>query len=103
MAGTLLSIKPVLSVSEGEVVVIGKARGSKNGYDMLDEFIDQNGGIDFGMPFCLGYTGTDNSLLNKYIEDSEKLWKGKTDTLPQTIIGSTIGVHAGPGAIAKGT
>ena len=99
-AGSLLSIKPVISIENGEVNVIGKARGSKNGYNMLTEFIDKKGAIDFNMPLSLGYTGHSDTLLQKYITDSGHLWKGQINELPITLIGSTIGTHAGPGAVA---
>lgn len=98
-AGTMLAIKPVISVIKGEVVILGKARGSKNGNNMLMQNVKESGGIDFSMPYCLGYTGLDDTLLQKYIRDSAVLWEGKTDNLPITTIGSTIGTHAGPGAI----
>lgn len=99
-AGTMLSIKPVISVVKGEVIVLGKARGSKNGNNLLIENVRVSGGIDFSMPYCLGYSGLDDILLQKYIKDSAALWEGKTDKLPISTIGSTIGTHAGPGAIA---
>lgn len=98
-AGTMLAIKPVISIVKGEVVILGKARGSKNGNNMLMQNVKESGGIDFSMPYCLGYTGLDDTLLQKYIRDSAVLWEGKTDNLPITTIGSTIGTHAGPGAI----
>lgn len=99
IAGNLLSIKPVITVKEGEVAILGKARGSKNGNNMLIQEINKTNGIDFSLPFVLGYTGLDDSLLQKYIVDSEALWKGQVSDLPITTIGSTIGTHAGPGAI----
>lgn len=99
-AGGLLSIKPVVSIEEGEVAILGKARGSKHGHNMLDEMIEKKGGIDFNMPIMLGYTGMSDVLLEKYIEDNTRLWKGYTDKLPKGIVGGTIGTHAGPGAIA---
>jgi len=52
------------------------------------------------MPFALAYSGLDDALLRKYIADSASLYEGKTDHLPVYIIGSTIGTHAGPGAVA---
>lgn len=98
-AGTMLAIKPVISIVKGEVVILGKARGSKNGNNMLMQNVKESGGIDFSMPYCLGYTGLDDTLLQKYIRDSAVLWERKTYNLPITTIGSTIGTHAGPGAI----
>ena len=35
LVGGLLAIKPVVAVQDGEVVVLGKARGSKNGNNLL--------------------------------------------------------------------
>ena len=100
LAGSLLSIKPVITVDEGEVAFLGKARGSKNGNNMLMNLVEQRGGIHFDMPFALAYTGLDDMLLQKYIADSAALYEGKTDHLPIHPIGSTIGTHVGPGAIA---
>lgn len=98
-AGTLLGIKPVIALEAGEVVILGKARGSKNGNNMLMKLVEQHG-IDFDRPFALAYSGLDDSLLRKYMADSAALYEGKADTLPVYTIGSTIGTHAGPGAIA---
>ena len=52
------------------------------------------------MPIMLGYTGLSDALLEKYIEDNARLWKGHLEELPKGIVGGTIGTHAGPGAIA---
>ena len=100
IAGTLLHIKPVISVEDGEIHVLGKARGSKQSDNMLTEFIGKTGGIDFSMPVMLAYSGTDDALLKGYIDNSRALWEGHLDDLPVTMIGSTISTHAGPGAIA---
>ncbi len=98
--GELLSIKPVVSVIKGEVKVIGKAIGSKKGNNLLNKLVNDCGGIDFDMPYTLGYSGLSDEFLQKYLKDSENLWKGKTDVIPSYMIGSTIGTHVGPGAIA---
>lgn len=100
LAGGLLSIKPVIAIEHGEVALLGKARGSRNGNNKLTELIQKEGRINFGMPYRLAYSGLDDTLLKKYVADNEKLYKGKTDSLPVSMIGSTIGTHVGPGAIA---
>lgn len=100
IAGSLLSIKPVINVVDGVINTLGKARGSKQGNNLLVKEIQQAGGIDFDMPVLLGYTGLSDALLKKYIEDSVYLWEDSLDSLQSTIIGSAIGVHAGPGAVA---
>jgi len=100
LAGTVLNIKPVLSVVDGEVLVLGKARGSKQGNNLLVQEIEKAGGVDFSRPVLLGYTGLSDALLLKYIEDSRFLWENGLDEIRYTTIGSVIGTHAGPGAVA---
>lgn len=99
LAGTLLGIKPVIAVEDGEIAILGKARGSKNGSNLLRQQAEQSG-IRFDLPFALAYSGLDDTMLRKYIADSAALYADKTDNLPVYSIGSTIGTHAGPGAIA---
>ena len=98
--GEMLSIKPVVSLERGEVVILGKAHGSKNGNNLLMKRIREVGGIDYDMPYFLGYTGLSDKLLQKYIKDSSVLWEGLVDELPISTVGGTIGTHVGPGAIA---
>lgn len=100
MVGGVLSIKPALAVEEGEVRVVGKARGSKKANNLLRELVQKCGGIDFDKPLALAYSGLSDELLKKYIADSAELWEGQTDKMPICTIGSAIGTHAGPGAIA---
>ena len=100
IAGSLLSIKPVVSVVDGEVALLGKARGSRQGNNLLVEKIHACGGIDFSLPILLGYTGLTDVFLKKYVEDSRALWENGTDRLDSTLIGGVIGTHAGPGAVA---
>ncbi len=97
-AGAVLSIKPVVAVEEGEVAMIGKARGSKQGNNLLRELVAKNG-IDFDKPLYLAYSGLSDALVKKYMDDSADLWEGH-NTPPYTTVGCTIGAHIGPGAVA---
>lgn len=98
-AGGVLNIKPVLTVQDGEPVVIGKARGSKQGNNLLAEKINSSGGIDFAMPILLGYSGLSDVFLRKYVEDSRALWEGHVESLASTLLCGVIGTHTGPGVI----
>lgn len=98
-AGTLLNIKPLVAIIDGEVKLVGKAKGAKNGYKLLNSMVEKCGGIDYDMPFTTAYTGLDDSILQQYLEDNSNLWKGKTDIVPQYLIGSTIGTHVGPSCV----
>lgn len=98
-AGSVLNIKPVLSLIDGEIKMLGKARGSKMGHNLLMEEIEKAGGVDFLKPVMLGYSGLSDALLLKYIEDSRHIWDGNLEKMRYTTIGSVIGTHVGPGAI----
>ena len=99
IAGGLLSIKPVVTLKEGEICILGKARGSKQANNYLASEITNAGGIDFEKPLLLGYTGLSDITLKKYVEDSAHLYRDRLDSLEYTTIGSVVGTHAGPGAI----
>jgi DegV family protein with EDD domain len=99
LAGGVLGIKPVVTTRDGELAVLGKARGSKKANNLLIEQIRKNG-VDFSMPLLLGYTGLSDDMLRQYIQDSQCLWKGHVTDLDCVQLGSVIGTHAGPGAVA---
>ena len=97
-AGGLLNIKPVALIEDGEIKVAGKARGSKLGNAVMLKQISGMGGIDFTKPFILGYTGVSDRLLKEFIDDNIEHFAG--NELNQSYVGSVVGTHAGPGAIA---
>ena len=99
-AGGMLNIKPVVTVQDGAVALIGKARGSRNGNNLLVEKVREAGGVDFERPVLLGYTGLSSALLEKYVDDSKALWADHVDKLDGCLLCSVIGTHAGPGAVA---
>lgn len=102
LAGGLLNIKPVISVNDGEIKLLGKARGVRQGNTLLNQEIAKAGGVDFSLPVMLGYTGTQEDQLQKYIQESNDLWAAYDGNLPVAVVGSVVGTHAGPGAVAVG-
>ena len=100
LAGGLLNIKPVICIENGEIKMLGKARGSRQANNLLVQEIGRAGGVDFTKPVLLGYTGLSDALLKKYISDSAALWEGNLKELRYEVVGSVVGTHAGPGAVA---
>lgn len=105
--GGLLSIKPVVGVVDGDVVVLGKARGSKASRNMVFEEIEKAGGVDLTRPIWVAYSGLSDKTGRKYIADSlaiamEKGLISDPDEveLPLTLVGAVIGTHVGPGGVA---
>ncbi len=99
LAGKVLSVKPVVTTENGVVKLLGQARGSKQGNNYLMRTIEENGGVDFSLPLCVGYTGNDRSLMDRYVEDCNRVWKGQIDEIPVATVGGAIGTHIGPGGI----
>lgn len=105
--GGLLSIKPVVGVVDGKVVVLGKARGSKASRSMVFEEIEKAGGIDFTRPVWVAYSGLSDKIGRKYIADSLAIAAdgGLIESpdaleLPLTLVGAVIGTHVGPDGVA---
>ncbi len=80
IAGGILNIKPVITIKDGTVVVLGKARGAKKANNLLVEQVTSNG-VQYDMPVLLGYTGVSDELLQNYIADSKALWEGHLEKL----------------------
>lgn len=99
-AGGILGIKPLVNIEDGVIGILGKARGQKQGATMLTNTIGEMGGIDEDMPYLLGYTGVEDTLLRDYITASFDFWGGFNESPRVTSIGSVVGTHAGPGAYA---
>lgn len=100
IAGGLLNIKPVVAVKDGLVAVVGKARGSKSGNNLLRKLIQESNGVDFERPYFAAYSGKSDELLQKYLKDSADLWQTEMQEMPIGTVGSVIGTHAGPNAVA---
>ena len=99
IAGALLSVKPILTVENKNLVLAGKARGFKKGNNLLREIAIDKGEFDGDKPFAVCYSGKSRELLDKYLEKYEEIFETKLDFIPVYQIGSSIGTHAGPNAV----
>ena len=98
IAGGLLAIKPIIGISsEGKIEVLGKARGNKAANAMMNKKALELD-IDFTKPVMVGYTGTEDTLLQKYLQESESFFEGHG--YDKSIVGAVVGTHAGPNAVA---
>lgn len=98
--GTLLAIKPIISVTEGEVRSINKAMGFKKGNKMVLELCSKSN-IDYKMPMLLGYSGNDMSNIDSFMAEVNASSIEREFTKEELCsMGSTIGTHIGPGAVA---
>ena len=92
--GTLLGIKPIISVQDGQVVCVHKMRGQKAGCAYVLERAGQEG-IDPALPVCFGH-----SHLPGAAEELRDMAGSLLDGCGQIhccSIGPVVGTHAGPG------
>lgn len=98
VVGGLLNIKPILHVDgNGEIQMLSTARGMKKAFATLTDLSEKEGGPDSEKPVMMGFTGSSDENMRKYLEENKAQW---TCDAGKTIIGSAIGVHVGPGAVA---
>ena len=95
IAGGLLSVKPIVTLEDGSIKMAGKARGNKQANAFMDGKVEELG-VDWDKPCMLGYTGTDDGLLQKY-RDQSAIWTGDVFS---TLVSGVVGTHVGPGAVA---
>lgn len=96
IAGSLLGIKPVITITDGKVGVAGKARGLPGAYVAIFKLMtEQEGGIAANTPCIIGYTGHRRTIEPFYRYVTEQMHLAAPQISP---IGTVIGTHAGPGA-----
>ena len=90
-AGAALGIKPAISVREGLVVNVGKARGTRQCQALLDQLSKESGEIDWSRPVATLFSASADALEQFLAEYPEY-------NAPRYGMGCTIGTHIGPGA-----
>jgi DegV family protein with EDD domain len=96
--GSLLNIKPILSISrEGEVFPIDKVRGKNKAIGRLFELIQQK--VPSGSPVSVGIMHADNLIEGeKLLKKVEELYDVREKVI--TTVGPVVGTHAGPKTVA---
>ena len=93
MAGEILGVRPIVTIKDGEVIVLGKARGRDKALNFMYDWLQKNP-IDSDWPICYGYTYPYETGVE--IRD---FFVGKgLPTADLTSIGVAIGTHGGPKA-----
>ena len=97
--GGLLSVKPLINISEGVLGMHGTARGMKGGYKALAKYVEEAGGIDYSLPFGLSYGGLTDDQVQAFLAACPQVFEGYEGEVPVSSMGTTIGTHAGPGSL----
>ena len=93
LLGSLLNVKPILQLKDGEVVPIGRARGRPQALSRLVELLERDGKVS-QLAIMHGAAPADAEHLRERVAAS---YPGLDILL--TEIGAVLGTHTGPGVI----
>ena len=93
LLGSLLNVKPILQLKDGEVVPLGRARGRPQALNRLVELIARDGQVS-QLAIMHGAARADAEQLRQRVASS---YPGLDILL--TEIGAVLGTHTGPGVI----
>ncbi len=94
LVGSLLNIKPLLTIREGSFIPAGKVRNRKKGIDKLAEFAETAGNIE---EMCILYSTTPDEA-HSLAERLDSIFP-KEKTLVSRL-GAGLAPHGGPGVLA---
>lgn len=98
LLGGLLNLKPILSLTNGEVGPLTKVRGKKKALDTIIEYFETDiKGKEDDFEYAIVHIVNDKEAVefkNKIIDKT-----GKDTSMETMAAGVTIGTHAGPGGI----
>ena len=92
--GTVLNIKPIITIDDGLVDAAGKARGTQKAFAWMEQRMEKTGQTLNGKRVSLGHTDSPEKL------EQLKEWLFGRWTPAETVvseIGTVVGTHAGPG------
>lgn len=99
LMGTLLNIKPVLSIDEGVIDVFKKVRGVTQALEVM-----RDGLVERTQPGKKTYVSLSHSYnepaLNQLRQLLEEVEDRDVHMIPSSIVGPVIGTYVGPGAVA---
>jgi DegV family protein with EDD domain len=99
LMGTLLNIKPVLSIEEGVIDVFKKVRGVTQALEVM-----RDGLVEHTQPGLKTHVSLSHSynepVLNQLRELLEAIPDRELRIIPTSIVGPVIGTYVGPGAVA---
>lgn len=94
--GTILNVKPILTIEDGVVDPLDKVRGTKKVIPKILELAQQRG-LDKGVKsLCVGHGGNPEGLED--LKDAIQK-EFAPEEIITTEIGCTIGTHTGPGVL----
>jgi DegV family protein with EDD domain len=97
MAGQLLNIKPILTITDGEVVPVKRVRGNRKA---MQEFVDEFTGETVDSPALkVGIAHADAPERAEALRKMVRAERPQAEIEVVTTLGAVVGTHAGPGTV----
>ena len=97
LIGSVIGIKPMITLVDGAIVPVGKARGHAGARTAMLRLMQESVEIDHTCPVYFGYSDSDTNCARFHALAAENMDIGAAQLYP---IGGTIGTHVGPGVSA---
>ena len=94
--GGALGVKPLITIADGAVLSLGTARGQKGAFEKMCSIV-KDADIDTSKPVMLTHTVPEE---NMHLFEAYLMEKGVNYDWIYGEVGSVIGTHVGPGAVA---
>ena len=97
MAGQLLHVKPILALSDGEVVPVKRVRGNQKAFQEFARRFDEGTRDEPGWRVGIAHAAAPHRLdaLVRLVRDK----RPQAEIEVATTLGAVVGTHAGPGTI----
>ena len=93
LIGSLLNVKPIITVKDGEVIPFAQARSRTKGLDQIYDYISKLNEVN---DIAVAYTTTPDDAQNLAQRLAPLYKKGQVKVLR---LGTTLGIHTGPGSL----
>jgi DegV family protein with EDD domain len=97
-AGTLLHVKPILSIEGGEVVPVKRVRGERNAFAELAAALEAETRDDPAFRFAVAHAAAPQRAAE--LESLVRERRPNAELELVVTLGAVIGAHAGPGTLA---
>jgi fatty acid kinase fatty acid binding subunit len=96
-AGQLMNVKPILTITDGEVVPLKRVRGNRKAFQEFVEALDSQTEDSPGLRVGIAHADAPDRLreLEKMVRDR----RPQASIEQETSLGAVIGAHAGPGTV----
>jgi DegV family protein with EDD domain len=94
LVGSLLKIKPIISMENGEIVALGQARSLSKAYTLMVDLISQKMGANdkISIAYMHAAAAREINQLKQLVEEKIPIHESFITELPPA-----LGVHTGPG------